>query len=341
MMKYMNMKRFGAILLAGVLALSLSVTAFADDVNTTTTITGEYAATTLAVTVPETGSAVINPYGLPIELKAGSGDDEVTATISGEQITTGAPLTISNQSAVALAVSATVTGAEVGDAKLVEALPTDGDAAALKNVAARFEAFAAPGIDGASAAEDLVEPFAALKSEDAVLTAAVLTDDTTTEGTLVLREGDDEGVAQDGGVAFIRLAGEVTKTPEEAWATTDGFTAAIVFTFEPSEYVGTVQLTAAESVAVGATAKITVSGLPESVKVKYDTIVWSSSKTAAVTVANSTKAPAAADNGLVALSAVTGTVTGVKSGSTKSVITVEFEGSDGITYRGTAQVKCG
>lgn len=352
-MKLMNMKRFGATLLAGALALSLSVPAFADDPpNTTTTITGSYAAITLAVTVPSTGTASINPYGLPVELKSGTDDDEqVDATISGQQIVS-APLLISNQSSVALSVSADVVGVATGDAVLIEdasAVDTEADGAIAKNIAAIFEAFAAPGFEGAVAdleEADINEAFAALDSANAALTAPVLeeTEDvesTTTEGTLVLREADDEGIAQDGGMAFIRLSGNVAKNPTEAWATEDGFTATIAFTFEVSEYVGTVELTAAESVAAGSTAKVTVSGLPDSVKVKYDTIVWTSSKTTAVTVANGTKAPAAADNGLVALSALTGTVTGVKSGSTKSVITVEFEGNDGITYRGSVQIKCG
>lgn len=344
-MKFMNMKRFGATAMAGVLALSLAAPAFAAAPNTSTIITSTYKATTLSVTVPTTGTASINPYGLPVDLK--NSDNDVVATISGEQITLGAPLKISNESTVALAVSAKVTGEETGDAKLVsdlsENVTTGENAETPKNVVARFEAFAAPGIDGGAEADDLLEPFAALKSADAVLTASVLTDETATTGNLVLREGDgdpDNPLAQDGGVAFIRLSGEVVKNPTTAWATTDGFKATIAFTFEPAEYVGTVQVTGAESVAAGATAKLTMSGLPQGVTVKYDTIKWTSSKETYVTVADGTKKPTAPAT-TVDATAVTGTVTGVKTSSTKSVITVEFEGSDGITYRGSMEVKCG
>lgn len=371
-MKFMNMKRFGAAAMTGALALSLAAPAFA----ASSTITGAFEAVDLQVTVSQTGAALINPYGLPVELKSGAaGSEDVDATISGEQVTTAAPLTIANGSAVALAVSATVTGAEVGDAKLVSDINanvvTGDNADTPKNIVARFEAFPAPGIDGdtiadaaivingSTSADDktakyaadsaLNTAFGALKSEDAVLTAPVLTDASVAEGTLILREGDD-GTALEGGVAFFRLAGEVVKNPTAAWVEADptatpnpivgdGFTATIAFTFEPSEYVGAATVSGAESVSVGATAKLTVSGLPSGVKAQYNTIKWSSSKAANATVADGTKKPTGTiDNTtMVELNTLTGTVTGVKAGST--VITVEFKGSDGVTYRGTASVK--
>lgn len=375
-MKYMNMKRFGSIAMASALALSLAAPAFAAN---TSTITGAFEAVDLSVTVSQTGTALINPYGLPVNLThtEGSGNNATTSidgTISGEQITTAAPLTIVNASSVALAVSATVTGEATGNAVLVSDLSTGvttgENANTPKNIVARFEAFPAPGIDGEiianltsttdndkyAAQAALNEAFAALKSEDAVLTAPVLEagDDgngTAATGTLVLREGDvsdpDAPVAQDGSVAFFRLAGEVVKNPTDAWTAAnstatppvvaDGFEATIAFTFEPSEYVGTVQLSAVESVAVGSTAKINVT-LPTGVKAEYDTIKWTSSKTANVTVVDGTKKPTAP---ATAVDTVTGTVSGVKSGTSKSLITVEFVGDDGITYRGTTEVKCG
>lgn len=367
-MKFMNLKRFGAVVITGALVLSLTAPAFAAN---SSTITGAYEAVDLSVTVSNTGAAIINPYGLPVDLThvegtGASATTEIDATISGEQVTTAAPLTIVNGSAVALAVSASVTGTEVGDAKLVTDLgagvnDTDGTP---KNIVARLEVFAAPGIndsiigdltsttdsDKYAAQTALNEAFAALKSEDAALTAPVLTDASDATGTLVLREGDADGASQNGGVAFFRLAGEVVKNPTDAWTEADataspavvgdGFTATIAFTFEPSEYVGTVTVAGAESVAVGATAKLTVSGLPDGVKADYSTIKWTSSKTANVTVVDSTKKPTAPAT-TVDASALAGTVTGVKSGTTKSVITVEFVGDDGVTYRGTAEVKCG
>lgn len=360
-MKFMNKKRVGTAIMAGALALSLAAPAFAAD--NETVITSEFKAITLNVTVPATGGASINPYGLPVNLthEEGSGADKKTVidgTISGEQITVGAPLMIYNGSTVALAVSAEVTGEAdtngavvlIEDATKVDAEETTGDntGKVLKNVAAKFEAFPAPTFEGVANDWEVADKnvaFAALKSEDAVLTAPVLAADADgngkmTTGTLVLREGDEDGNPQAGSAAFIRLSGSVAKKPSEAWAAADKFTATIAFTFEPSEYTGTVTVAGAESVAAGATAKLTVSGLPDGVKVKYDTIKWTSSKETYVTVANGTKAPASGTT-TVDATALTGTVTGVKTSSTKSVITVEFVGSDDITYRGSMEVKCG
>lgn len=349
-MKSTNLKRFGAAALSGAMALSMAAPAFAAD--NETVITSTYEDIELNVTVPATATASINPYGLPVDLKGT--DNTVYATISGEQITNGAPLLILNKSSVALGVSATVSGEPTG-VNLVSSLSGEGVTAGEKNVVARFEAFAAPGIEGtATEIGDLAETqaiaYAALKSEDALLTAPVLEAGNeggqATTGTLVLREGlvaedDADTAVQDGGAAYIRLSGEVEKKPttDNAWATTDKFVTTIAFTFEPAEYVGTVALAGNDSVAVGSTAKLTVSGLPANVKVKYDTIKVTSSKETYVTAVNSTKAPTAPDTDVEA-SAVTLTVTGVKTSSTKSLITVEFEGTDGILYRGTMEVKC-
>lgn len=371
-MKFMNMKRFGATVMAGALALSLAAPAFA----ASTTINGGFEAVDTTVTVTNTGTAIINPYGLPIDLthpegSGASATDEVDATISGEQITTAAPLTIVNGSAVAMAVSATVTGSvPTGSGVVLVEDITAGvtDTTTPKNVAAKFEAFPAPGIDGGTIADltsttdndkyaaqaALNEAFSELKSEDAVLTAPVLTTASTAEGSLILREGDDDGVAQYGGVAFFRLSGEVVKNPTTAWAEADSnaspavvgdiFTATIAFTFEPSEYVGQVELSAVESVAVNGTATITAT-LPDGVSyARWDTIKWTSSKETTVSVVDaSTKLVAdttSNPNLPERATEIKGTLTGVKSGSTKATITLEFVGNDGVTYRGTTQVKC-
>ena len=58
-MKSMNLKRFASTALAGALALSMAVPAFA--AGNTTVISGAYEAVTLSVTVPTTGKAIIKP----------------------------------------------------------------------------------------------------------------------------------------------------------------------------------------------------------------------------------------------------------------------------------------
>lgn len=319
-MKFMNMKRFGATVMAGALALSMAAPAFAADTAPTTTFTGKYEPITLNVTVPQTGSALINPYGLPVTL------DEETV-ISGEQITTGAALLIKNQSKVALAVTAKVTGTEKGDAKLV-ATVAESDTA--KNIAAKFEAFKAPGVLDDTDELELNAMFAALKSENADLSADITDSENATTGDLVLREGDEEGLTQDGGAAFIRLSGNVVKAPTAAWAAADGFEAKVVFSFEPSEYVGTVELTAAATeVASDGTLDITVK-LPAGVKAVANSAKWTADKTTYMTVAGKTSTA----------TEITGTVTGVKKATSATNITVEFVGNDGITYRGTIAIKC-
>ena len=92
--------------MAGVLAMSLAVPAFAAD--NTTTVTGTYKAVTIDVTVPETGVAFINPYALEIEVPESEGST-TNVRISGQQIVS-APMAIQNKTAMDLSVSATVTG---------------------------------------------------------------------------------------------------------------------------------------------------------------------------------------------------------------------------------------
>lgn len=325
-MKFMNMKRFASTALAGALALSMAAPAFASGTSTNTTnITGEYKPITLKVVVPQTGTATINPYGLPVDL------DEET-TISGQQITTGAPLVIKNQSKVALAVKAKVTGTVKGDATFDASAITDGETDKKMNV--KFEAFPAPGVLDDSDQADLNAAFAALDSANAKLTATLSTTAADATGTLVLREGDEDGATQDGGAAFFRLSGTVAKAPTAAWAAADGFTASVAFTFEPSEYIGAVVLKAAgdaATVAENGTLAVTVD-LPAGVRVVANSVKWTSSKEANVTVTpgtGSTTQLAATLNGVAA------------SSSTSAKISVEFQGNDGITYRSNElSIKC-
>lgn len=322
-MKFMNMKRFGATVMAGALALSLSAPAFAS--NNTTNITGSYTPITLKVVVPQTGNAIINPYGLPVEL-------DTDTVISGEQITTGAPLVIKNQSKVALAVKAKVTGTVKGDATFDASAIAAGETDKKMNV--KFEAFPAPGVLDDTDAADLNAMFAALKTADAKLTATLSTTAADATGTLVLREGDEDGATQDGGAAFFRLSGTVAKAPTNAWAVADGFTAAVAFSFEPSEYVGSVTLkTAGDATTVDENGTLAVTvDLPTGVRAVANTIKWTSSKEANITVTpgtSSTTQLAATLNGVLA------------SGTTSVKISVEFQGNDGITYRSNElSLKC-
>ena len=229
-MKFMNMKRFASTVLAGTMALSLAVPAMAAD---ETVITAAYKETTLDVTVPADTNATINPYGLPVTL----GDS--TTVLSGQPITIATPLMIQNKSGVALKVGASVTTTVTG---LALATAENGVAGGnAKEVFAEFQAFEAAGIDGASALDPTITnpAWAALKSEDAalkaVLSSTAAATATATGADLVLREGAD-GMAQVGGIAFVRLSGVAAKNPTTPWEETDKLVATITYSFEPATY---------------------------------------------------------------------------------------------------------
>lgn len=315
-MKFMNLKRFASTALAGALALSMAVPAFA--AGNTTVISGAYEAVTLSVTVPATGKAIINPYGLPYKLSA-------DYSVSGQQITTAAPLLIRNMSPVALAVTANLkgeasTGVNLNDQTAAGALDftTETD----KELHVVFQAFEAVGVDTNNATDNdiLIPKLIALADDDAKLTGDVTTTAADATGTLVLREGKD-GELQSGGAAFIRLSGEAAK--KATWETSDTFTATIAFTFEPSVYTksageidaGSVDL--ANFAAANSPATLTLTpALPENVTAT--STEWISSDIAAVKVEKN-----AADANKAAL-------THVAAGTAK--ITVTIKGSDGVTY---------
>lgn len=238
-MKFMNLKRFGATVMAGVMAISLAVPAFAS--SQSTVIDSTFNPITMAVTVPKTGKAIINPYGLPVDL------DETTS-ISGQKLTTGAPLLIENRSKVALQVGGTVTATikDGSSVTLVDAAPSGTD----KKIQAFVQLFEALGVTEANRGdtETVINPmFAALDTANAKDSAKVLTTSggnafTTAAGGagngLILREASADGELQNGGAGFFRLTGEVVQKPTEEWAKTDGFTVTVAFTFTPDTFAG-------------------------------------------------------------------------------------------------------
>lgn len=318
-MKFMNLKRFASTALAGVLALSMAAPAFA--ASNTTEITGSYEAITLSVVVPTTGKAVINPYGLPYKLNS-------EISVSGQQITTAAPLLIQNKSSVALAVTAEITTTATTGVTLDAAgASTNYDTDTTKNIQVNFQAFEAEGIDGNNATETdvLLPKFVALEDDDAKLTAVLSTSAAAnTTGNLVLREAKD-GEMQNGGAAFFRLSGKATKKAD--WEATDGFTASIAFSFEPSTYsksagaFGTApSLDADTGTARNLTLTLAAGVTPDTNGITW---TWASSDGADVTLAD------ASASGAYAVK-----ITPNTKGSV--TITASFVGTDGLTYTATS-----
>lgn len=320
-MKFMNMKRFASTVLAGTMALSLAVPAMAVD---ETVITAAYKETTLDVTVPADTNATINPYGLPVTL------EDATTVLSGQPITIATPLMIQNKSGVALKVGASVTTTVTGLAlATAEGSVAGGNA---KEVYAEFQAFEAAGIDGASALDPTITnpAWAALKSEDAalkaVLSSTAAATATATGADLVLREGAD-GMAQVGGIAFVRLSGVAAKNPTTAWEETDKLVATITYSFEPATYTksaGTLSTPANLSAGAGTARDITLT-LPAGVTPNDAGLTWewATSDTADVTIADTS------GSGTYKAS-ITPNTAGTFT------VTVSFVGTDGIPYTATS-----
>lgn len=321
-MKFMNMKRFASTVMAGALTMSLAVPAFAAD--SQTVITATYAETALDVVVPANTNATINPYGLPVTMEDG------LTTISGQPITIPTPLTVQNQSSVALKMNAKITTTVETGMTLEAADGNDYDTNTNKELYVEFQAFETA-FDGTS----ILDPtkagpaWAGLKDDGAALSAPLKTTaavDTAADGTgsIVLREGKDS-LAQAGSIAFVRLSGKVAK--KAAWAATDKLVATITYSFEPAVYTksaGTIAGAGGDTTASadGGTLSVTLTpDLPTGVTVaKWE---WSSSNTTEATVA--------------ALSDTTkATVTDVTGGTAGTVeITATGTGSDGVVYTST------
>lgn len=328
-MKFMNMKRFASTVMAGVLTMSLAVPAMAAD--SQTVITATYAATTLDVVVPASTNATINPYGLPVTMEDG------LTTISGQPITIPTPLTVQNQSSVALKMDAKIA-TTVENGMTLDTAAGSYDAESNKKLYVEFQAFETA-FDGTT----ILDPtksgpaWVGLKDDGAVLKVA-LDSTQSVDATavvngedLILREGKDT-LAQSGGVAFVRLSGKVAK--KAAWATTDKLVATITYSFEPAVYsksAGTLAGQAgATSINNGGNMEVTLTPtLPDNVSVT--TWTWASSDEATATVVAKADTKTATVTNKLATSGTT---------DTNVDITVSGVGSDGITYSATITLSC-
>lgn len=328
-MKFMNLKRFASVAMAGALALSLTAPAFATN---STNITGTYRAITLAVTVPTTGTAIINPYGLPYELSEG-------VSISGQQITTGAPLLIANRSAVSLSVSATAIGTVKGDFVYSATDPTTAGAggASLTTKAGlvKVQVFPATGVTQANAedADALNTKFAALPDDSPDPTKDIIVGTTaaTVNDIITLKKANASDELVDGGAAFFRLTGKVVKSPATAWASTDGFAVKVAFTFEPTVMTASAGTIAATAVDGSAGELGPTSGIQDQSQVVNLTLGSGVPATLAWTWSSSdeTKATVAVDG----TDSKKATVSRVGAGS--ATITATATGDDGTVYSAT------
>lgn len=244
----MKTKRLATMALAGAMTLSLATPAFAS--SKSTEISGTFQDTPIEVVVTPTAAAFINPYGL--DLKVEKEGNEITdstpaadiITISGQQVVTS-PMSLMNQSAMDLVVSATITGtvAEASDMRLAVAPVPAGDTGKnafiylqAKQEASLTGAFTGTGsVDAAAVATKYAAWAASAYDEDADL--VVGTREASKEGIVTLAAADTTNSTpayNAGSIALVRLAGSVSTAPRSGWAETDTFTVNVAYTFAPA-----------------------------------------------------------------------------------------------------------
>ena len=340
-MKFMNTKRFASTVMAGVLTLSLAVPAFAASTQpkNSTVVTGTYAEIPISVEVPTTGTAQINPYGLPVSVVKST---DATVDLVGQKITTR-PLSVKNQGTVALemGVSSFVV-VPTGEVSIATSAGTEKEIKVDLQVAGLDDAALALSTDNERLGELLIDQFAADDTWDNAQslaapaagvgdTAADIT--AATSGTTALAtlgaatvKGDLVTYGNDS-IALFRLTGDLAQEPEKAdgtanpWKNTDGFSATIVFKFvpaPPSAGDASVTVNIAATTAA-ATFNAGTSGLT------VKSYAWSSDDTSVATVSGT---------------AASGTITQVGTAGQTAEITVTVTLSNGSTITGSATYTC-
>lgn len=259
----MKAKKLAALGLSAALSLSLASPAFAAS-NTTTKITGTYQEIPIAVTVPTTGTATINPYGLPVKVQSTNttGDKKDLLSINGQKITT-MPMAIYSKTEVGLLVSATVTGEIKGEnLKLATAAIPDGTTTntaliyletkasklleanlAVADSTTKVGPFEGWNTTSDAAVTDVTEEIttwgASTYSADARNQIIVSTSAKSKSGIGYLTgTGTDDDDLKAGGAMWFRLAGDVVSAPKTAWTKSDGVSVTVAFTFAPATSAG-------------------------------------------------------------------------------------------------------
>lgn len=256
----MKSKKLLSLALAFIMSLSLAVPAFAANDNTTE-ISGTYKDVVIAVDVPATGAAFINPYGLDLKVPQDATDSGNTneTTIKGQQIVS-APMAIKNKTSMDLNVSATVTGA------ITPITAADGEATP---VLMKFATNTTKGVGSNPEAPDYVAPatgkaaFVYFQAKQATNTTGTAADIATEyaawgaaaydadkdivvaakavakENIMILRAAavDNTGAFsayKAGSIGMFRLTGDCTSGTKAGWTEKDKFTTTVAFTFTPA-----------------------------------------------------------------------------------------------------------
>jgi hypothetical protein len=251
----LNCKKLLSMALACAMATTLAVPAFAattttseNTTNRTTKVTAAYQAVTVDVVVPTTGTVIINPYALPVEIATG-------VKVSKQQVV-AKPMAIKNKSDTPLKMNVTVSTLATGNLKLVDG--TSWDDAAKENNAAITMSVLPTTLAGAEVSEaDIADLYKTtygdagadtgwtsgtgvktllLASTDAK--TATVDSDTfkacTTLTAATFADGKFSAYAS-GSIAVIGFSGKCVQDPTTAWATKDGVTVTLAFSFNPGD----------------------------------------------------------------------------------------------------------
>lgn len=257
-------KRVATTALAGAMALSLAVPAFA--AGTSTKVTASYKAVTIDVTVPTTGTATLNPLGMPVNI-VNKDTDGVSASVAGEGHIITPPMVLVNNTELDLKVRASVESVVKGDftfsSTAWETIPENKNAFVILRAApgdstnVLLKADGSVDLEKAAAAEKALQLAGtdtnAAKYKDA---ASIKTLQEKSDGSFViLQDGTASTITYTDTnsnkvkASLCTLAAKNATTPdpasagvftltgflgtggEDGWATTDGFTSTIAFSF--------------------------------------------------------------------------------------------------------------
>lgn len=248
-----------ALILVLVLALTAAIPALAAG---STVIEGTYEVSEVSVIVPDVGTATLNPYGLPVKIKA---DDKTTTVGTLEkpgQIATR-PLVGVNMGETDLKVGASVIGKADGNFKFATSAPSatstansglvylqvkkagdlsysvGGDAQPSTTVCGGFNAAKVIAELNAWNQPDPTKKYdpkaadvltvgtkAASKTFNTTIAKGRASDDTTIGAPIDTPSADGYFVA--------RLVGNIAKKPKKGWSQLDGFEVTIAWEFEPA-----------------------------------------------------------------------------------------------------------
>lgn len=224
----MKLKNLACAALAGALALSLSAPAFAaEELSQSTEYEGSMSVPTINITVPDSGTVVLNPYKLSVTPQGGSAttDQIINATSH-----------ITNASNVALNVSATVTGKlPTGKKDVTFATATTNNPAKPLTTNAIFMYFEIGPAASDTAEASWPEGYVAKPAADQeVKQILVKSGATTVNNLLTLESGVNASGSAAPTYAAYRLTGDIVSAPTRAWAEDDNVSASVAFTFTPT-----------------------------------------------------------------------------------------------------------